>query len=84
MISLARKAKINWQCRRGMLELDIIFQRFIKQSIDGLDEQQLVAFEALLNCPDPDLYAWLMGYEEPTEKEFLEIVSFIRLHDNIK
>ena len=83
MISLARKAKINWQCRRGMLELDIIFQRFIKQSIDKLNEQQIVAFEALLNCPDPDLYAWLMGYEEPTEKEFLEIVSFIRLHDNI-
>ena len=83
MISLARKAKINWQCRRGMLELDIIFQRFIKQSIDQLNEQQIVAFEALLNCPDPDLYAWLMGYEEPTEKEFLEIVSFIRLHDNI-
>ena len=83
MISLARKAKINWQCRRGMLELDIIFQRFIKQSIDQLNEQQIVAVEALLNCPDPDLYAWLMGYEEPTEKEFLEIVSFIRLHDNI-
>ena len=83
MISLARKAKIIWQCRRGMLELDVIFQRVVKQSLDELTEAQVLAFEALLNCPDPDLYAWLMGYEEPTEQELLGIVSFIRLHDHI-
>ncbi len=83
MISPERKAKINWQCRRGMLELDVIFQRFLKQSLDQLTLSQVLAFEALLNCPDPDLYAWLMGYEEPTDKELQGIVSFIRLHDNI-
>ena len=31
MISLARKAKIIWQCRRGMLELDVIFQRVVRR-----------------------------------------------------
>ena len=83
MISSERKAKINWHCRRGMLELDVIFQRFIKKSLDKLTEEQVTAFEALLNCPDPDLYAWLMGYEDPTEKELLGIVNFIRVHDHL-
>lgn len=83
MITKERKAKINWHCRRGMLELDVIFQRFVKRCINELTDEQISAFEALLNCPDPSLYAWLMGYEEPIEKELIDIVSFIRLHDNI-
>jgi len=82
MISPHRRAKIHWNCRRGMLELDIIFERFFKQHIDDLNDEQLVAFEHLLSYPDPDLFAWLMGYEKPLQKELIEIVAFIRLHDN--
>lgn len=82
MISSQRKAKINWHCRRGMLELDLIFQRFLKKHLDTLTEEQLIAFEHLLTHQDPDLYAWLMGYEKSMHKELLEIVAFIRLHDS--
>lgn len=82
MILPQRKAKITWHCRRGMLELDLIFQRFLKQSLEVMTEEQLVAFENLLDYPDPDLYAWLMGYEKSTSKELIDIVAFIRLHDN--
>ncbi len=82
MISSHRKAKINWHCRRGMLELDLIFERFTKRHIDTLTDEQIVAFENLLSHQDPDLYAWLMGYEQPAHKELVDIVAFIRLHDN--
>jgi len=82
MISPQRKAKITWHCRRGMLELDLIFQRFLKQSLDVMTEEQLDDFENLLNYPDPDLYAWFMGYETPPSQELLDFVTFIRLHDN--
>ena len=84
MISLDRKAKINWHCRRGMLELDLIFQRFLKNGLDTLTPEQLDVFEQLLTHQDPDLYAWLMGYESPAEKELVDIVALIRLHDNTK
>lgn len=60
-----------------MLELDLVLQKFIANEIDRLTENQLKAFDNLLTHNDPNLYAWLMGYEEP-EKELLEIVSFIR------
>jgi len=80
----SKKAKIKWQCRRGMLELDLILNRFYKNSIDNLTENEISSFENLLGQQDPDLYAWLMGYEIPTEKELLEIVTYIRLHDKVK
>ena len=83
VISPQRKAKINWNCRRGMLELDVIFERFSKKYLDDLTDEQLVAFEDLLTYPDPDLFAWLMGYEDPEQEGVLAIVAFIRLHDNI-
>ena len=84
MTSSQRKAKINWNCRRGMLELDLVFERFSKKYLDTLTNEQLLAFEHLLSNQDPDLYAWLMGYEEPIHQELRDIVTFIRLHDNAK
>ena len=82
MRSSQRKAKIKWHCRRGMLELDLIFEHFYTHHIDTLTDEQLNVFEHLLNQPDPDLYAWLMGYEKSADKELADIVAFIRLHDN--
>lgn len=83
MISSQKKAKLTWQCRRGMLELDLIFQRFLTERVDKLTDSQVDAFERFLNHPDPDLYAWLMGYDEPINKECADFVAFIRLDNNL-
>lgn len=80
-ISSERKAKIHWHCRRGMLELDLILGRFSKQYLEKLSDKQLDVFENLLNAPDPDLYAWLMGYESPSSKELADFVAYIKHHD---
>jgi antitoxin CptB len=83
MISSAQKAKLIWNCRRGMLELDLILQRFLASYADTLDETQMALFEQLLTAQDPDLYAWLMGYETPINKELREIVELIQRRDTI-
>lgn len=83
-LSSQRKAKITWQCRRGMLELDLILQRFLKQSLDVLTDEQLSTFEALLETPDPELYASLMGYEPLKIKELADFVSFIQHHNKLR
>jgi len=83
MISSTRKAKFNWHCRRGMLELDLILMRFATQCLDTLTKEQLDAFEHLLSHTDPELFSWLMGYEQPMDKELIDIVEFIKLHDSI-
>lgn len=83
MLSVEKKAKLTWHCRRGMLELDLILQRFLTQAIDSLSNDKIIAFEQLLSAEDPDLYAWLMDYEEPS-KELKEIVTLIQSYDNTK
>lgn len=73
------KAKIKWQCRRGMLELDLILDRFISKHLDDLSAKQLLAFEHLLTYPDPELYLWVMGEAAPPDQELIDIVTLIKL-----
>lgn len=83
LISAEQKAKLKWQCRRGMLELDLILNRFLKENVDHMDIQQINSFETLLTHSDPEINLWLMGYEEPQEKELIDIVALIRLQRKI-
>lgn len=80
MISQQQKAKLIWNCRRGMLELDLLLNKFITQRIDDLTLEEFTALELLLTHSDPDLYAWLMGNELPEDKEIAAIVNTIRFH----
>src|SRR5690349_11406187 len=44
--------RLNWRCRRGLLELDIVLQRFAEMHLAALDKDELSAFDGLLDCPD--------------------------------
>jgi len=52
--------RIRWRCRRGMLELDIVLQRFLRKYYAQLSESQHREFETLLSLPDHDLWAMIM------------------------
>jgi antitoxin CptB len=83
MISAQQKAKLTWQCRRGMLELDLILQPFASKQLETLSDAQVSAFERLLNHTDPELYAWLMGYTLPLHEELIEIVHLVRTQHHV-
>ncbi|NMP29972.1 succinate dehydrogenase assembly factor 2 [Thalassotalea sp. M1531] len=77
-MSLAKnKARLKWACRRGMLELDVLFMPFVDQAYDQLTEQQQKEFERLLECDDPELFAWFMGHEKCEDAALNEIVQII-------
>ncbi|KTD11175.1 Antitoxin CptB [Legionella gratiana] len=78
MLDNKEKARLAWHCRRGMLELDLILQRFLEKHLDLLSNNELEAFNNLLSCTDPELFAWLMGHDEPQDKELKKIVAIIR------
>jgi len=44
--------RLSWRCRRGLLELDIVLQRFSDNHLVGLSIQELSAFDSLLDLPD--------------------------------
>lgn len=72
------QSRLKWQCRRGLLELDILLGEFLDKCYPGLAEAQQSQFQQLLNCHDQDILAWLMGYLVPPEPNLKEIVEIIR------
>jgi antitoxin CptB len=80
MSQQVEKARMLWRCRRGMLELDLLLERFMAEGYDNLTDKQLATFKSLLEEPDPDLYAWFMGYDTPKQHEFKQFIDWFRQH----
>jgi antitoxin CptB len=57
--------RIRWQCRRGLLELDIILGRFVEHQLGGLDPAEREGFKALLDLSDNDLWDLVSGRMDP-------------------
>ncbi len=57
--------RLRWQCRRGLLELDLLFVHFLEQRYTSLNAIEQGAFQRLLEQPDQTLLAWLQGQQEP-------------------
>ena len=70
--------QLEWQCRRGMLELDVILIPFLKEHFSSLNQQQKETFAEFLKEPDPDLYTWLMGFGQCENEMLLDIIKCIR------
>mgnify|MGYP000029356574 FL=1 len=58
----------RWRCRRGMKELDFIFNRFIDAQFTELDDDSIALFDELLNEEDMLLWYWLSGKSKPDEQ----------------
>lgn len=50
--------------RRGTREMDLLMGRFADAEISLFDEAELLEFEALIEVPDRDLFAWIAGKAE--------------------
>jgi antitoxin CptB len=49
--------------RRGVREMDLIVGRFADAYIDKFDAAELDQFERLIEVPNAELYAWIVGNE---------------------
>jgi antitoxin CptB len=47
--------------RRGFREMDLILGSFADSRAAAMSEAELVAFEALLEEPDQEVYDWILG-----------------------
>jgi len=70
--------RIRWHCRRGLLELDLVLQRFVDRHYAGLTAEQKREFEALLKEPDNDLLDLAMGRAEVDGVVANEILKMLR------
>jgi antitoxin CptB len=72
------EARLNWQCRRGMLELDLMLKNFVEKCYFSLPLKTKKAFHQLLNCQDQILLDYLMGQDVPTNKDVADVAKQIR------
>ena len=72
MSDRVRHEKLKWQCRRGLLELDIVLERYLKSGDihPGLSE--------LLDLPDNDLWDIVAGRSDNYASHLKEVVARLR------
>jgi succinate dehydrogenase flavin-adding protein (antitoxin of CptAB toxin-antitoxin module) len=64
--------RLKWHCRRGLLELDLILERYLaKHPADG-------ALGSLLDLPDNDLLDIAMGRSERYDPKLKDLVARLR------
>ena len=66
--------KLKWMCRRGLLELDLVFSRFFPT----LTEDEARPFAALLELPDTQLWDVIAGRSEAYDPRLQHIVARLR------
>ena len=66
-----------WASRRGMLELDLVLEPFVREVYPTLDELGQSRYRKLLECEDQDLFGWFLGRVQPEDEEIAAIVDAI-------
>ena len=64
--------RLKWKCRRGLLELDIVLERYLQKN--PADPE----LSALLDLPDNDLWDIVSGRSEQYETRFKQVVARLR------
>ena len=77
----AKHARVNhlkWHCRRALLELDLVFQRFWSRYGNELDEQTETDLRKLLALEDHDLWDLVSGREETQDPQMKRMVTMLQ------
>lgn len=71
-------ARLRWHCRRGLLELDILLNRFLDKQLPVLSKQELVQLDQLLLLQDNDLLDVILNKAPLQQPGLLPILEKIR------
>lgn len=75
---MKQRERLYWRCRRGLLELDIVLQRFLDKYYAQLDEAQLNTFESLLLLPDNDLWDIISSKKEAASENLKSLLKLLQ------
>ena len=60
----AKRARLRWRGRRGLLENDLILTRFLDAHEESLTDEEVDAFSRLMDLSDNDLLNLLLARNE--------------------
>jgi len=70
--------RLRWQCRRGLLELDLLLGNFLETQYQQLSDKKKAAFVALLQYSDQELLYWFTDQVVPPAG-MEEIIAAIKI-----
>ncbi|HEU4780818.1 MAG TPA: succinate dehydrogenase assembly factor 2 [Steroidobacteraceae bacterium] len=59
--------RLEWQCRRGMKELDFLLLRYLRDRHAFAASDERAAFTEFLELPDPDIARYLLAGDVPED-----------------
>ncbi|MCV2217854.1 MULTISPECIES: FAD assembly factor SdhE [unclassified Thauera] len=72
------RGRVRWQCRRALLELDLVFERFLERHFDRLSDDQIADLDDLLRCEDHDLWGMVNGSKACETDRWKEMIGLLR------
>jgi len=70
--------QLQWRCRRGIKEMDILLENFVSMHYPTLSEADKQAFFAMLDEADPDLWNWIRGKTEPENSSYEPVLAILK------
>lgn len=77
-LALRRKRAAYRAAHRGTKEMDWLLGRYADARLDGMTEEQLGEFEALLAAPDPELQAWILNAATIPDDRYAALIVELR------
>ena len=71
--------RVRWSCRRGLLELDLVLERFVTDHYERLSQREKDVLRELLKLPDNDLLDLAMGRADTTDREYGDLIKLMRV-----
>ncbi len=75
--NIRRKRLLFRAWHRGTREADLILGSFAEAHLAGFDRAGLDEFEALLECPDAELFDWIGGRAAPPRQYAGEVTRLL-------
>ena len=70
--------RLRWRCRRGLLELDLVLDGFVREHLASMAPAERELFHRLLDAADNDLWDWISGRAEPADPTLSGLVARLR------
>jgi antitoxin CptB len=70
--------RLKWKCRRGLLELDLVLERFMQRHARALSDGELARLCELLELADNDLWDIVNGRNDAYDARFGGVVARLR------
>ena len=74
--------RLKWRCRRGLLENDLLIERFFRRHEDTITVRQAQGLQSLMDLSDHDLLDLLLSRSQPQaaldRPEVREVLALMR------